>query len=271
MQLIKDYGKAIRLIREELEEYISSFGIKSLVLGLSGGIDSALCAALASPVCEKMSVKLIGRSIHIETNKPEEDQRGRMIGEAYADDYKHVDLTESYKQLLPCVVEDINGENTDERAFKIRAGNIKARLRMIYLYEQASKNAGLVLSTDNWTEQLLGFWTLHGDVGDYGMIAELWKTEVYEMADYIIREEGTELQKEALSACRNAVPTDGLGITSSDIEQLEASSYEEVDKILFAYVYENNSTYETHPVVRRYLRSAYKRTNPKNLKRNIYF
>jgi len=62
---------------------------------------------------------------------------------------------------------------------------MKARIRMILLYDLAGGNDGMVLSTDNYTEYLLGFWTLHGDVGDFGMIQSLWKTEVYDMVEWI--------------------------------------------------------------------------------------
>ncbi|HRW22022.1 MAG TPA: hypothetical protein P5509_08620, partial [Bacteroidales bacterium] len=72
--------RAISNIREELETYIENNNIKSLVLGISGGIDSALCAALAKPVCDKLNVPLIGRYIHIGSNKPEEKERAIEIG-----------------------------------------------------------------------------------------------------------------------------------------------------------------------------------------------
>jgi NH3-dependent NAD+ synthetase len=75
----------------------------------------------------------------------------------------------------------------------------------------------MVLSTDNYTEYLLGFWTLHGDVGDFGFIQELWKTEVYALADWMIAKGiGAEILKE----CVDANPTDGLGVSNSDLDQL---------------------------------------------------
>lgn len=57
----------------------------------------------------------------------------------------------------------------------------QARCRMMYLYDIASRHKGLVMSTDNQTEYQLGFWTIHGDVGDFDPIQDLWKTEVYEL------------------------------------------------------------------------------------------
>lgn len=61
----------------------------------------------------------------------------------------------------------------------IANGNLQARCRMIHLYDLAGIHGGLVMSTDNQTEYQLGFWTIHGDVGDFDPIQDLWKTEVY--------------------------------------------------------------------------------------------
>lgn len=271
MKMIKDYSKAIFNIKQEFKNYIVENNLKSIVLGLSGGIDSALCAALASDVCEELDIPLIGRSISIESNKIGEKTRGRMIGEAYMTDFNDIDLTDAYFNLQLYVIENFDNEDENSKAFKIRMGNVKARIRMIYLYELAGKNRGMVLSTDNLTELLLGFWTLHGDVGDYGMIQQLWKTEVYEMSRFIANNEQAENRKNAMMACVDAIPTDGLGITNSDLDQLQANSYEEVDEILIKYLETKDKELKKHPVIQRHLSSEYKRNNPFNLRREIYF
>jgi nicotinamide-nucleotide amidase len=167
--MISDYQTAVNNIRSILKQYIIDSKLQSLVVGLSGGIDSALTAALAKPVCDELNIPLYGRSITIETNKPDEIARAKAIGENFVSDFKEVDLTEGFKLLANLVTEE--GDNdTESHAYKIRRGNIKARTRMVYLYDLAARHRGMVLSTDNYTELLLGFWTLHGDVGDYGMI-----------------------------------------------------------------------------------------------------
>jgi len=260
-------------IRHELKSYIKKYNLKSLVIGESGGIDSATCSALAKPVCDELNVMLIGRSISIETNTSDEENRAKAIGEAFCNDFREVDLTNLYLKTFDDIEENKNNEINKD--FKVRLGNIKARLRMIYLYNLAQKHKGIVLSTDNYTELLLGFWTLHGDVGDYGMIQNLWKTEVYELAKYLIAEELTnDYQKTALQLCVDATPTDGLGITSSDLEQLGAKNYSEVDKTLQKYLNKNTSIdekkkLEKNTVIIRHLNSAYKRNNPLNLSREI--
>jgi NAD+ synthetase len=258
----------VRKIREEMREYIKKSGLKSLVVGLSGGIDSALVAALAAPVCQELEIPLIGRFIQIESNKPDEGSRADAVGNAFCADYKSVDLTDLYLDAKQAVEEDGNA-NQAELSHRIRLGNVKARLRMIYLYNLAQKHGGLVFSTDNYTEFLLGFWTLHGDVGDYGPIAELWKTEVYECAKWLAdRELASTDRQRALQRCVDAVPTDGLGTTHSDLDQLHAATYAEVDDLLQQYLSgKRDKQLAEHPVIQRHLRSEYKRNNPYNVPR----
>lgn len=114
---------------------------------------------------------------------------------------------------------------------------------MIYLYNLASIHKGLVMSTDNQTEYQLGFWTIHGDVGDFDPIQDLWKTEVYELARWLVthyqdiaklpnRECWENRAWKAIVESIKLTPTDGLGISNSDLDQIGAKSYDEVDDIL---------------------------------------
>jgi NAD+ synthetase len=143
---------------------------------------------------------------------------------------------------------------------------MKARMRMMVLYDLAQLYRGLVISTDNYTEFLTGFWTLHGDVGDFGPIMNLWKTEVFNMATFL-RSSCNDQQKKALQSCIDATPVDGLGISSSDCEQLGVSNYFEGDKIFEAY-FKGDLQYENHPIIKRYHNSHYKRENPIGILRN---
>jgi len=173
------------------------------------------------------------------------------------------------------------GWDLEDSREAFRKGNLKARMRMILLYDLAQLHRGMVLSTDNYTELLLGFWTLHGDVGDYGMIQRLWKSEVYGMAEYLTT---TLLHNEAqaLQSCIDCQATDGLGITNTDLDQImpgwEGSSrdgYNQVDHILFSYLIGvkeiNGSPIEDHPVIKRHIASGFKRENPFNIKRSLIF
>jgi NAD+ synthase len=265
--MIKDYKKAVENIRQELKLYIQKSKLESLVVGISGGIDSALSAVLAFDVCNELAIPLIGRSLTVETNKPEEINRAAAIGQNFATDFKEVDLTEGFKTLANMVTKDEGVNHPEDIGYKIRRGNMKARTRMVYLYDLASKYKGMVLSTDNYTELLLGFWTLHGDVGDYGMIQNLWKTEVYEMARHLAATMEAS-PKKALMDCVEAIATDGLGITNSDLDQIKAGSYEEVDQILLKLFDQKGlGEFANHPVIQRKLSSEFKRNNPYNIPR----
>ncbi len=268
----RDDKQAADNIRSELKSYITRYSIKALILGVSGGIDSALCAALAAPVCRELNIPLAGRSITIETNSPEEISRAAGVGKTFCTDFREVDLTDLYLSSLPAF-EEYSTEDPTVRAIRVRRGNIKARLRMIALYDLASRLGGLVLSTDNKTEEMVGFWTLHGDVGDFGMIQNLWKSEVYQLANILLNElsEKNPEAAQALDACIRAVPTDGLGITGSDLEQLEVSSYNKADRLLREYIEEGKSDHASHPVIQRHLKTSFKRTNPFNISREKIF
>jgi len=287
--------KVVVSLQKHLSEYISKNGLKSLVLGVSGGLDSAFCAAVAKPVCDYHVIDLIGRSIPIATNKKDEITRAALVGKAFCSDFREVDLGDAFPSLIKALIEDDEpGDITHER--KVRRGNLKARLRMIRLYDVAAKHRGMVISTDNLTEYELGFWTLHGDVGDYGLIQWLWKTEVYELSRYLVGslqiEHKTEAA-EALEACVHAVPTDGLGVSSSDLEQFGASSYDEVDRILKIWLCTDEdmhaydeylrfpgrpedygefeklqASYADNPVVKRHVATEFKRLLPISIKRS---
>lgn len=270
--------QVINNIRKQATSYIERNNIQSLVLGVSGGIDSAVVAALMHPVAIKQGIPLIGLSIPMDGNKEDEIERARNIGENFCTNFHEFDR-EQLNNITSSIT-DIVGTN------KIRSGNIKARLRMMLLYDMANPN-GMVLSTDNWTELMLGFWTLHGDVGDYGCIQNLTKTEVYQLADTLMEDsyfKGSEKKYNALSTCAAATPTDGLGITDSDYDQLGISSYEEADELLQAYLYLSNKEWpltsterdrlealKSHKVIRRHIATEFKRNNPYNILRQSLF
>ena len=114
--------------------------------------------------------------------------------------------------------------------------------KLIYLYNLASVHKGCVLDTDNRTEHELGFWTIHGDVGDINVgIIYLWKTEVYELAKHIltsyeilaVRTKEVDLAIRALEQSIALTPTDGNGVMAGgDCAQFGLDNYEQVDDVL---------------------------------------
>ena len=246
--------------------------LKSLVIGISGGIDSAITAAIARSVVNQIpNVKLIGRSLPMKPSKKDEIQRSIKIGSSLCDDFKVTDLEKAYRNFIK-YIEIRRFTKILSLEEKIRMGNIRARIRMIQLYHLAHEYEGMVLSTDNLTEYYLGFWTLHGDVGDFGVMQNLWKTEVYGLAKYISDKyeliDRSDIS-ENIKSCIKAEPTDGNGISESDLIQIEANSYFEVDNILIDYIVNKNSKYLYHPVIKRHENTHVKRNNPLNIPRSI--
>lgn len=271
--------------------YIQGYNIKSMVMGVSGGIDSAVTAVLANAICRKLrneygyDCKLIGVIMPIESNKPEETERGTNICRTYCDQFHRSNLISPLKSLMEWMVEGSGDDNAYkmyksrleeeepaviETGVLVRRGNVKARLRMIQLYHLAHFHEGIVLSTDNLTELMLGFWTLHGDVGDLGFIQGLWKTEVYGLARWMI---DNGYGEDALQACIDAVPTDGLGVSESDFDQLGCKSYREIDEtfIEFFNLFNNDrdaiKKFNGNPVIERWKATQFKRFNPYNFDR----
>ena len=262
---INDYSKVFNHLIEQTSDYICNNNIKCMVLGISGGIDSTVVAAICHEVSKRTGIPLIGRSLPTQFNKEKETNTADLVGKAFCSNYKAVSINLAYRSLLNFIgtmensmldlsgntLYDIQGEFPKQQT-DLANGNIQARLRMIYLYNLASIHGGLVMDTDNLTENNLGYFTIHGDVGDFNPIGGLWKTEVFELAEWISKEYWKEniewLQEEnfnkydprnnkgsqaiAISKSLALKPTAGLGITNNDLEEIGAESYEQVDYIL---------------------------------------
>lgn len=264
----------VNKIRNELKEYLkNNVSLRSLVCGVSGGMDSALCIALARPVCDQLGIKLIGVSLPIISNKHDEIERAIEVGNAFCHNFNEDTSLEKIYDSMLNILDPVEMNDKNE---KIRRGNIKARLRMIYLYNLAFVNHGMVLSTDNYTEYLLGFWTKHGDEGDYGMIQYLFKTEVYEIGRYLVDEflqQQKQKEADAIQHCIDAVPTDGLGISNSDLEQFGTKTYDETEMILKiwikwpGYVNYDETEFKNHLVVLQHEKTHFKRTGCVSIRR----
>ena len=278
MELCTDYKTMFDNIINQGIKYLNKYPkIQSFVVGVSGGIDSALTAALAREICDRTGTYLVCVSIPIESNTPGEICRARLVGKAFGDEFvevKFIDKLYRFGKLMAKMF-IFSKRFFQDHNEKIRQGNIKARLRMIYLYDRAHRENGIVLSTDNFSELMLNFFTLHGDVGDLGLIQNIWKTEVLEMARWLCNEYyPVGLQGAAMLRARVATPTDGLGITTSDLDQLGADNYYDVDEILLEEVqakagFVKPTDHHKHPVVRRCRRYAFKRNNPYNIAREL--
>lgn len=221
-----DYKSVFETIVNTTAEYVKSCKLETMVLGLSGGLDSTVCAAICSKVAEKTGTALYGVSLPCSTNKEDENNSADLAGKEFCNVY----IKEGIQETFECI-EKLCDTVSTLPSTKISQGNIKARLRMITLYDIASKMRGIVIGTSNTTERLTGFWTLHGDEGDINLIGDLWKTEVYALAQYMY--ENVFKGSKALKAAIEIVPTDGNGVSGSDADQIMPGyTYDDIDLVL---------------------------------------
>ena len=263
----KKLAKVTENIVSRLEDYRKKHGIKSVVVGQSGGVDSALTAALFKQAgWEVHGVTMPIHQIDAET------QRGIENIDALRLERHHIDLTAQFDSM-----QDTLGEYDSSYKGLQRQGNIRARLRMIALYNLAHEVQGCVGSTDNFSELAAGFWTLHGDVGDVAPIQSLIKSwEVPAMAQAL----GVPV------STIHALPTDGLGISKSDADQL-GMNYLEFDILLLDMlnlpemsedsILEYINTIDEQDVkdkawlvFNRVKGTAFKRANPYNIVHPVY-
>jgi NAD+ synthetase len=230
-----DYKKVFETMVAETSKYLADHRLKTMVLGLSGGIDSTVTAAVCYEVVKRNpDLKFIGVSMPCTTNSVEENDSASKAMKAFCTEYWVENLQAQYL-LMKATCEQHYASTA------LSQGNIKARLRMIYLYNIASVTGGMVMDTDNLTEHYLGFWTIHGDVADYNPIGGLWKHEVYALCKYLFTEVFTDTNDaryQALKSAYDIMPTDGNGVSAGgDMAQIAPGhTYEEVDDILKSYI-----------------------------------
>lgn len=260
MHIFEDNTEQLKdgLVRS-LTDYKARYNMDNIVLGMSGGIDSALTASLF----KEAGWNVTGVTLPIHQNEEETD-RGVEACEALGIDHVQIDLSDTYDFYLKQNKSDteLSGKK-ESKAIKVRRGNVRARLRMLTLYNLANKLNGIVGSTDNFSELSAGFWTLHGDVGDVAPIQSLSKSwEVPALAEIM----------NVPASIISATPTDGLGVDAGDEAQF-GFSYLQFDLVLYGLLSELET--EIRPTaddlaivenVKTRIRSTgYKRLNPVNL------
>ena len=290
MKEITDYGKVFETLIEKTAKYLVDNNIKAQVIGISGGIDSTVVAAICHEVSKRTNIPLIGRSLPSKYNKEGETTTADLVGKAFCTDYKVCPIQEMYEDFIlyirNCEMPLGIWSGSDHQT-PIANGNIQARLRMIYLYNLASIHGGLVMDTDNLTENNLGYFTIHGDVGDFNPIGGLWKTEVFELAEWIMNwygsythtyfytdspemieyKQGNLYKARAIKESLKLKPTAGLGITNNDLEEIGAESYDQVDRILQCLTDNSISTDTIDDIPEAILEAVVKRHNASKFKR----
>lgn len=234
-----NYPHLEKTIVENIAHYFVKNYIHDVVLGISGGIDSTIVAILLQRIKEYLKLiytfdlNIHGYSLPTDTTNKDELFISTLVGNTFCTHFTIDNITNITKNI-----DEYLNSSSLPNIFK--TGNIKSRFRMIYLYNKAKEYNGVVVGTDNYTEKLLGFSTIGGDdTADIMPILNLWKTEIYKFAEHFLTQFEKEKNFAACHALQSSIqldPQDGLGISSTDMDQLGANSYYEVDEILFDYL-----------------------------------
>ena len=217
MNRIKDYDRLAFDIDRWLKDYYYMYGIKAFVVGVSGGIDSAVVSTLCAKT--ELPTYVLTMPLH---SKEENTELSELHAYGLVEKYSNVtlvnvDLSETYDKFMFWVDDTFTGN-------KLANANTKSRLRMVSLYQVAGSVGGIVVGTGNKVEDYgVGFYTKYGDGGvDIAPIADLYKTEVWELGKHLGVDERIV----------DAIPTDGLWDDGRKDEDQIGASYEQLEEAM---------------------------------------
>ena len=214
---IKDYEELKVRIVNWLKDYYWKYNIKALVVGVSGGIDSAVVSTLCAETGLPTYVLTMPLHSKKENTELSEAHAYGLVEKYYNVTMVNVDLSETYDKFMFWVDDTFTGN-------QLANANTKSRLRMVTLYQVAGSVGGIVVGTGNKVEDYgVGFYTKYGDGGvDIAPIADLYKTEVRELGGY--------LGVDALII--DAKPTDGLWDDGRSDEDQIGATYAELEEAM---------------------------------------
>ena len=221
-----DTSEKINFISNWIADYSKKNNFSSLVIGISGGIDSAVTSALSARTNLQTHVVTMPILDHQTLNNRGNNHVDWLMNNFKNITHHHIDLSKVFSEF-----QNKLGSNNSEHGY----ANTQARLRMTTLYQIAASNNGIVVGTGNKVEDFgIGFYTKYGDGGvDISPIADCLKTEVWDM--------GKELgiDQEIIEAD----PTDGLWTDGRTDEQQVGLSYEEIEEAMLNEQSSNRNRY----------------------------
>ena len=240
MNRITDYAELESRIVSWIREYADNNFIKALVVGVSGGIDSAVVSTL----CARTGIPTFVLTMPL-NSKMENTILSTAHATSLRENYdnvvmQNVELSGTYDQLLKSIdwwTDAHGGEKGTYTSNSLANANTKSRLRMVTLYQVAGTVGGIVVGTGNKVEDYgIGFYTKYGDGGvDIVPIADLYKTEVWELGRHL----GVDQR------IIDAAPTDGLWEDSRTDEAQVGASYEDLEWVMESNIFIHESKPES--------------------------
>jgi NAD+ synthase (glutamine-hydrolysing) len=214
-------------------DYVHKNGFETVVLGLSGGIDSALCACIASDAVGAKHVVGVAMPSRFTSGASKED--AELLARALGIRYYVLPVEEVFEAYARVLQAPFSGREPD-----VTEENLQARIRGNYLMALSNKFGWLVLTTGNKSELSVGYSTLYGDMaGGFAILKDVYKTMVYQLAMFRNRRAG---QPPIPERTQTRAPSAELRPDQTDQETLPP--YDVLDPILRLYVEEDRSTRE---------------------------
>jgi NAD+ synthase (glutamine-hydrolysing) len=214
-----------------LKDYFGKVGLSKAILGLSGGIDSAVTAVLATRALGKENVSVLLMPSEFSSDHSIED--ARILAENLGISYTLFPINNLYNSWLKNLDSQFKG-----LPFGLAEENLQARIRGTLLMAFSNKFGPILLNTSNKSEMAVGYGTLYGDMcGGLSVIGDVYKTEVYELASYINKDE-VVIPINTLTKA----PSAELRPNQKDADSLP--DYAVLDKILYLYIEKNQGPNE---------------------------
>jgi NAD+ synthase (glutamine-hydrolysing) len=208
-----------------LRDYVRKNGFTDVVIGVSGGIDSAVTAAIACEALGPERVHCVSMPSRFSSEGTRQDARrlAEDLG-AHSLELSIESILESFLETLAPVFESREPDTTEE--------NVQARIRGVLLMALSNKFGWLVVATGNKSELSVGYATLYGDMaGGFALIKDVYKTDVFRLAKYLNERAGVELIPQSII---DRAPSAELRDNQLDEDSLPP--YPDLDKVLEAYV-----------------------------------
>jgi NAD+ synthase (glutamine-hydrolysing) len=208
-----------------LRDYVDKNGFREIVVGLSGGIDSALTAALAVEALGAERVHGVSMPSRFSSDETRTD--ARRLGENLGIDFREIPIEE-----IVAAFDQALAPSFGERPHDLTEENLQARARGVLLMALSNKFGWLVVATGNKSELSVGYATLYGDMaGGFALLKDVFKTDVFRLAKHLNERAGRELIPQSII---DRAPSAEL--RDNQLDQDSLPPYPELDRVLEAYV-----------------------------------